>query len=220
MIFRLLSTFLAALTLATPLVTAHAGVVSKSKWDRDFQFGRSDALEIQVFRLEDNVPVIVVSDTFKLTGSGYTTIDGERVKLGGLNMFSALASLESAFRRDSFAIGLETKAQISKQNGREIVFVYGEVKRPGVVTIKDDASLADLIEAAGGVTKSADLERITISHNGTTLVVDSSKEGDTKVMAGASVKVSRGLLGTSGPMEKRFKELESAKPGRDRLMGE
>lgn len=220
MTFRLLSTFLAVFTLVSPLVSAEAGVVSKSKWERNFQFGRSDALEIQVFRLEEGKPVIVIDDTFKLTGSGYTTIDSERVKLGGLNMFSALATLESAFRRDSFAIGLETKAQISKQNGREIVFVYGEVKRPGVVTIKNGAKLADLIEAAGGLTKSADLERVTIFHNGTTLVVDMSKAGDTKVIAGASVKVSRSLLDNSGSMERRFEELENAKPRRDRLKGE
>jgi len=215
------STFiLAALTLVATFVTAQAGVISKSKWDRDFAFGSSDSLSIQVFRFVDGKPVSVIDQTFKLTGSGYTTIDGERVKLGGLNMFSALASLESAIRRDTYTIGLETNAQISKQNGREIVFVYGEVNRPGVVTIKDHATVAELIEAAGGAKKSADLERVTISHNGTTLLIDASKAGDAKVMAGAKLKVSRGLLDSGGPMEKRFKELENAKPSGDRLKGD
>lgn len=210
----------AALVAVAPFFTAHAGVVSKSQWDRDFKFGSSDSLAIQVFRLQDGKPVSVIDDTFKLTGSGYTTIDAKRVKLGGLNMFSALASLESALRRDSYTIGLEMNAQISKHNGREIVYVYGEVNRPGVVTISDHATVAELIEAAGRGEKSADLERVTITYNGTTQVIDVSKAGETKVMAGARVQVSRVLFDTSGSMEKRFKELENAEPGRDRLKGE
>lgn len=222
MTFRSLTTLLSALAiLVAPLSTVHAGVVSKSKWEREFQFGRGDTLAIQVFHLKDGKPESITDEAYTLTGSGYATVAGERVKLGGLNMFSALASLESAFRRDSFAIGLETQVQISRQNGREIVFVDGEVNRPGIVTINDDATVADLIEAAGGVRESGDLERISITRNGTTLLVGLLKSGDTKVMAGAVVKVSRSLMSNGGATKRRFDKLgEDAKPRVDRLKGE
>ncbi len=211
MILRLLTASLAALSVFAPLITSQAGVASKSKWEREFKFGRNDALAIQVFRIKDGKPAIIADDTFKLTGSGYTTVAGRRVKLGGLNMFSALASLEGAFRRDSFTLGLETKAQISKQNGREIVFIYGEVLRPGIVTIEDDATVADLIEAAGGLKKSANLERVTVIQNGITMPVDSPNVADTKVKAGAVVKISRGLM-RSGSAKRRFEQIGSDDP--------
>lgn len=213
-------TLIAALGLILFSGTAQAGVVSNSKWDRDFKFGSSDVLSIQIFRLKDGKPEKAIDDTFKLTGSGFATIGGVRVKIGGLNMFSALATLESAFRRHSFAIGLESKAQISKQNGREIVYVYGDVKRPGVVTIEGEATLADLIEAAGGTRKFADLERVTIFHDGITTMVDMAKVKETKVRAGAVIKISPSLTDTTGSMEKRFNELGEANQGSSDLKGE
>ena len=220
MIPRPRSLSLLFLLLGLVLGAAHADVVSRSKWDRDFKFGSSDRLEIQVFRIKAGKPEQVVEGTFKLTGSGYATISDERVKIGGLNMFSALASIESALRRGAYAIGLETKAQISKQNGKELIFVYGQVKRPGVVTVKDGATLSELIKAAGGETSSADLERVSVIYNGETSILSVEEDGDTELKPGAVVKIARGLLQGDRDIRRRFDELEGATPSGDRLKGD
>ena len=83
----------------------------------------------------------------------------------------------------------------------------GEVKRPGIVTIKDDATLDELIAAAGGVDEFADIKRVSLTYNGITQLIDSSEAGDTKVMPGAVVKVARILMRTDDEYKRRLDEL-------------
>lgn len=43
------------------------------------------------------------------------------------------------------------------------IFISGEVKNPGVVTIESDKRLSDAVEKLGGVTKNADLNKINLA---------------------------------------------------------
>lgn len=73
----------------------------------------------------------------------------------------------------------QTSSTEDDENGEVIVHVVGRVKKPGLITLEEGARVADAIEAAGGVTKTADLTRINLArvlHDEEHLVILNSDE--------------------------------------------
>lgn len=57
--------------------------------------------------------------------------------------------------------------------------IKGEVNKPGIYSIKWEATIQDLIEEAGGLTKAADIQNLTLLENvepDSTIMIPSSKE--------------------------------------------
>ena len=64
--------------------------------------------------------------------------------------------------------------QENKQEEEEeivVVHVTGEVKKPGVVKVKEGSRVEDIIEAAGGLTENADISNINLAY----IIEDGSK---------------------------------------------
>ena len=75
---------------------------------------------------------------------------------------------------DSSNFETEDKSQIIDSNTQEsktedeeesvIVHVTGEVKKPGVVRVKEGSRVEDIVKAAGGLTENADISNINLAY--------------------------------------------------------
>ena len=75
---------------------------------------------------------------------------------------------------DSSKFETEDKSQIIDSNTQEsktedeeelvIVHVTGEVKKPGVVRVKEGSRVEDIVKAAGGLTENADISNINLAY--------------------------------------------------------
>ncbi|MBQ2917001.1 MAG: helix-hairpin-helix domain-containing protein [Clostridia bacterium] len=54
--------------------------------------------------------------------------------------------------------------EITIQEQNIILHITGAVKRQGIVEVKKDSRISDIIEAAGGITKDADLSKINLAY--------------------------------------------------------
>ena len=64
------------------------------------------------------------------------------------------------------------------------VYITGKVKNPGVYKIKAESRIADVIEAAGGITEDANIEKINLAYileDGMKIEIPSNKESLNKV---------------------------------------
>lgn len=59
---------------------------------------------------------------------------------------------------------LANNNSIEQEANKIIVHITGEVKNPGVVSIEENARLIDAIEAAGGVTENANIDKINLAY--------------------------------------------------------
>ena len=59
----------------------------------------------------------------------------------------------------------ETKTTAEKSSSKETIYVYvcGEVKNPGVVTIDAEKRLSDAVNELGGTTENADLNKVNLA---------------------------------------------------------
>lgn len=58
----------------------------------------------------------------------------------------------------------ETKEKEEEQENFIIIHITGEIKTPGIIKIKENSRLADAIEAAGGLTENADINKINLAY--------------------------------------------------------
>lgn len=64
-----------------------------------------------------------------------------------------------------------------------VVHIAGEVKKPGIVKIKEGARIADIIEAAGGLTEKANISNINLAYiieDGQKITIPSKDEKEEK----------------------------------------
>lgn len=81
------------------------------------------------------------------------------------------------------AISEETVAKkaenVEKEEEYIVVHIAGEVKKPGIVRIKEGARIADIIEQAGGLTDNADITNINLAYiieDGQKITIPSKEE--------------------------------------------
>lgn len=58
---------------------------------------------------------------------------------------------------------IETSSEIEEKN-KIMLHITGEVNSPGIIEIEEGARLADAIEAAGGLTENADINKINLAY--------------------------------------------------------
>lgn len=58
----------------------------------------------------------------------------------------------------------ETKEKTEEQENFIVIHITGEIKTPGIIKIKENSRLADAIEAAGGLTENADINKINLAY--------------------------------------------------------
>ena len=72
---------------------------------------------------------------------------------------SSVGTLSNNVKKNSIST-TDKEANISIKDKRIVVEIKGEVKKPDVYTLNEDAIIKELIEAAGGLTENADLSNI------------------------------------------------------------
>ena len=73
----------------------------------------------------------------------------------------------SKFETDEESQIIDSNVQESKTDDEEelvIVHVTGEVKKPGVVRVKEGSRVEDIVKAAGGLTENADISNINLAY--------------------------------------------------------
>lgn len=71
----------------------------------------------------------------------------------------------------------------SEEKEEIVVHIAGEVKKPGIVRIKDGSRIADIIEQAGGLTDQANLTNINLAYiveDGQKITIPSKQEQEVK----------------------------------------
>lgn len=58
----------------------------------------------------------------------------------------------------------ENKESVEKQEEKIVIHIAGQVKKPGVIRIKEGARIADIIEQAGGLNEEADITNINLAY--------------------------------------------------------
>ena len=73
----------------------------------------------------------------------------------------------SNFEKEDESQIIDSNTQESKTEDEEelvIVHVTGEVKKPGVVRVKEGSRVEDIVKAAGGLTENADISNINLAY--------------------------------------------------------
>lgn len=71
------------------------------------------------------------------------------------------------FETEEESLDLNSNTQESKTEDEEeivVVHVTGEVKKPGVVRLKEGSRVEDIINAAGGLTENADISNVNLAY--------------------------------------------------------
>lgn len=93
-------------------------------------------------------------------------IGGLVVLLIGWNLYNSMNSGDS-IESSNMMISENTtqKEKNNEDNDEEIVVhITGEVKKPGVVKLKEGSRIEDIIEAAGGLTENADISNVNLAY--------------------------------------------------------
>ncbi|MEM7426187.1 MAG: SLBB domain-containing protein [Pseudomonadota bacterium] len=124
---------------------AHAGGPSE----------RGDVASIQILRKMDDVaePVIFNMERFLKTGGGLSRVPSIRA---GYVIFVPELPRDPS----------DSKSQWAKQPSSRSIYIMGEVGSPGRYAFDTNKNFLDIVAAADGPTKDADLRNIRISHRG------------------------------------------------------
>ena len=74
-------------------------------------------------------------------------------------------STKDIYNSEVFSSGVEENREKDfEDENMIIVHVTGEVKNVGIVKVKENARINDVIEAAGGLTENADLDNVNLAY--------------------------------------------------------
>lgn len=134
--------------------TAGAAAVGQS----DYRLGPGDVIEVSVTPQEKFDRTVSVQPDGKLS---YPIVG--QIEAAGLTLEQLRETLRAGLSRDLVdpVVAVSLKEASKRAAGR--VSVYGAVRTPGSVEIRDGTTLADLLASAGGPTAQADLRRVTIT---------------------------------------------------------
>lgn len=82
----------------------------------------------------------------------------------GLYIYKDSKEKEYIYYEESSSINETTDAENVTQEETITVHITGEIKYPGVVVLKNGDRIVDAIEAAGGETENADLDRLNLAY--------------------------------------------------------
>jgi polysaccharide export outer membrane protein len=185
----------AAALLAMPLVprravaqtagTSRAEDASVAKapmtW-KEQGFVPGDALVITIWREPD------LSGTFLVHEDGVVTLPMlGRVPVAGITVVALRDTLTRRYARD-------LREPIITVEHRRRVFVLGQVKQPGLLTLDPTVSLTGAVSLAGGSSEGGDLRRLKIVRDGSVLQTQIDPDrplGDLPLRSGDQIHVGR-----------------------------
>lgn len=109
------------------------------------------------------------------------TIGGVIVFVIGYYLYTTTSN-ESYEQLDIISEEKDDKNKENVENEQEemiVIHIAGEVKKPGIVKIKEGARIADIIEEAGGLTEKANITNINLAYiieDGQKIIIPSKEE--------------------------------------------
>ncbi len=161
--------------------------------------------KVNVYLYGDSIDIMAISGANLLNPVTKTEVDSKGdIFVQGIGVVKAenrsISEVESAINslaRKKFK-SLKVKLTISSANDFS-VFVYGQVNRPGKVSVSNNSSIIDALNAAGGVKKTGTLRKIQYISAGKTKTVDLYKTifagNDENIVLRANDKIFVGSIG-------------------------
>jgi len=168
------------LVAQTPTTVASTAQPSTTWKEQGFVPG--DALVITIWREPD------LSGTFLVNEDGVVTLPMlGRVPVAGITVTALRDTLTRRYARD-------LREPIITVEHRRRVFVLGQVKQPGLLTLDPTVSLAGAVSLAGGAGEGGDLRRLKIVRDGVVLQTQIDPDrplGDLPLRSGDQIHVGR-----------------------------
>jgi polysaccharide export outer membrane protein len=147
---------------------------------------RADNVE-QILRAGDSIAVKisgvpaeeipVVSTTYDIADDGTINLPYiHLVKAAGMRPSQLQKNIEAAYRDGEIFTHPTIQVSASKDAGNtQVLFISGEVKTPGRITMSPGMTVHDAMTAAGGPTDFAKLKGVKLTRNGVTRILDLRK---------------------------------------------
>lgn len=91
-------------------------------------------------------------------------IGGIAIAFIGWNLYNSMSN-NSNYETDDMLISDNTATKDEEiEEEKIVVHITGEVKKPGVVKLKEGSRIEDIIEAAGGLTEKADISNVNLAY--------------------------------------------------------
>ncbi len=156
----------------SPLSTA----TSAGKFDNSYKLSVGEKVDVYLFG--DAIDVMSISGSSVLTPTTKTQVDSKgNIFVQGIGLVPAenrtISEVESSISRIASSKYRNLKVKLTVASGTDFsVFVYGQVNHPGRVSIGNNSSIFDALNAAGGVKKTGTLRNISYTSAGKTKSVD------------------------------------------------
>ena len=84
------------------------------------------------------------------------------IVLIGWNIYNSKEDSDVESSTENIVANKENEEKIEEE--MIVIHITGEVKKPGVVRVKEGSRIEDIIEAAGGLTENADITNINLAY--------------------------------------------------------
>lgn len=153
-----------------------SGVSSTGKFDNSYKISIGE--KINVYLYGESVDVMSMSGSSLLSPSSKATVDSKGdLFINGIGLIHAenrtIGEVEATANKMASSKYRNLKVKLTVSSGTDfVVFIYGEVKRPGKVLIGNNSSILDALGAAGGVKRTGTLRNIIYEQGKTKKNVD------------------------------------------------
>jgi protein involved in polysaccharide export with SLBB domain len=118
----------------------------------------------------------VVSNTYDISNSGTINLPyiGE-LHAAGMRPSQLQKAIESAYKSGEIFTHPTVQVTSSHESPTQVIFVSGEVKVPGRITMSPGMTIHDAMTSAGGPTDFGNLKKVKLTRNGVTRMLDLRK---------------------------------------------
>ncbi len=160
--------------LFAPQITG--GNERTGKFDDNYKFSIGE--RVNAYLYGDSVDIMAISGSNLLSPVVQTEVDSKgNIFIIGIGLTPAenrsISEVERAINAAASKKYKSLKIKLSVASGQDFsVFVYGQVNKPGKVTVNNNSSITDALGAAGGVKKTGTLRKIKYTSGKATRDVD------------------------------------------------
>ena len=118
----------------------------------------------------------VVSNSYDISNGGTINLPyiGE-VRAAGLRPSQLQKNIEAAYKSGEIFTHPTIQVTASREAPTQVLYISGEVKTPGRITMSPGMTVHDAMTAAGGPTDFGDLKKVKFTRNGVTRILDLRK---------------------------------------------